>query len=304
MTTLIRELVADLRPLTRPARVLYAGGAFWLGSALVHLVPLAADGWAWSGAVSFRKPLVFSLSVGLLLATIGWVIDRLPRRRLLANAVAWTLLVSSSVEVGLIALQAWRGRASHFNVMQAGDAAIFGAMGAMVGLMALSLLAVLVWSVVERPSDPLHRTAVIAGLALVATGLGIGQWLISLGVEFVATSGAVPETVMYGEGVPKFPHALAFHGIQLFIVTSILLPRGSLSRSSQLFVLRLMAASYSAVLAFASLQAVTGGGPYASSVWNLGLAGAVVVTVGTLAWTIRDVSRMRTTDMDLAVPVA
>lgn len=304
MTTLIRELVADLRPIGRPARALYVGGAFWLASALVHLVPLAADGWAWSGAVSFRKPLTFSLSVGLLLVTIGWVLDRLPRRPRLGNAVAWTLLVSSSVEVALIALQTWRGRASHFNVMQSGDAAIFGAMGAMVGLMALSLLAVLVWSVVERPSDPLHRTAVIAGLALVATGLGIGQWLISLGVEFVASFGAVPETVMYGEGVPKFPHALAFHGIQVFIITSVLLPRGSLSPHSQLRVLRLVAASYTAVLAFASMQAVSGGGPYAPSFWNLGLVGAVTVTVGTVAWTIRDVSRKRLADMEQRLPVA
>lgn len=304
MTTLIRELAGDLRPIGRPARLLYAGGAFWLGSALVHLVPLAADGWAWSGAVSFRKPLIFSLSVGLLLATIGWVLDRLPPRRFLGRAVAWTLLVSSSLEVGLIALQTWRGRASHFNVMQSEDAAIFGAMGALVGLMAVCLLAVLVWSVVERPSEPLHRTAVIAGLALVATGLGLGQWLISLGVEFVASFGAVPETVMNGEGVPKFPHALAFHGIQLFIITSVFLPRGSLSSSSRLRVLRLMVASYTAVLVFASMQAVSGGAPYVLSSWNLGMAAALAVTVGTLAWTIRDVLRTRAADMGAPVPVA
>jgi hypothetical protein len=77
-TTLVRNLAADLRPIRRPARVLYAGAAAWIVSGLVHLVVLAANGWAWSGAVSFRKPPTFSVSIALLLATIGWVLDRLP----------------------------------------------------------------------------------------------------------------------------------------------------------------------------------------------------------------------------------
>ena len=47
--TLVHDLVADLRPTHRPARVLYAGAAFWLASGLIHLGVLAADGWAWSG---------------------------------------------------------------------------------------------------------------------------------------------------------------------------------------------------------------------------------------------------------------
>ena len=70
-----------------------------------------------------------------------------PRRNRprLAGALAWTFLVSSSVEVGLIAVQAWRGRASHFNVMEAGDAAVFALMGAAVGFMSLCLLGLLVW---------------------------------------------------------------------------------------------------------------------------------------------------------------
>ena len=86
---MIATLVHDLRPTRRPARVLYAGAAFWLASGLVHLAVLAADGWAWSGAVSFGKPLVFSVSIGLLLATAGWVLDRLPDRPRLAGILSW-----------------------------------------------------------------------------------------------------------------------------------------------------------------------------------------------------------------------
>jgi hypothetical protein len=274
--TLARTLVADLRPTRRPARVLYAGAAFWLASGLVHLGVLAANGWAWSGAVSFRKPLVFSVSIGLLLATVGWVLDRLPDRPRLAGALAWTLLGSSTLEVGLITVQAWRGRASHFNTLTSGDALIFAAMGILVGVMSLCLVAVLVWSLVRPPGDRLVRLAVVGGMALVATGLGIGQWMVQLGNDFVETHGAVPGTVLVGQhGVAKFPHAVAFHGIQLFILAAVLLRRADLAEATRRRVLRLIVWSYAAMLVLASAQTVTGRAPLDPSVWSLGLACAL-----------------------------
>ena len=77
-TKIIRQLADDLRPARKQARLLYWGAAFWLTIGAIHLIPLARDGWAWSGPLSFRKPIVFSVSMGLLLATMGWVLDRLP----------------------------------------------------------------------------------------------------------------------------------------------------------------------------------------------------------------------------------
>jgi hypothetical protein len=286
--TLVHDLVADLRPTRRPARVLYAGAAFWLASGLVHLGVLAADGWAWSGAVSFRKPLVFSVSVGLLLATIGWVLDRLPDRPRLAGALSWALLSSSTVEVGLITMQAWRGRASHFNTLAAGDALVFAAMGIMVAVMSLCLVAVLVWSLVEPPRDPLVRLAVIGGMALVMTGLGIGELMVQLGNDFVETHRAVPDTVLYGQhGVVKFPHAVAFHGIQVFIVAAVLLRRGGLAEAAGRRVLRLVVWSYAAALVLASVQTVTGHAPLDPSAWSLGLVLALATMAAALVRTVR-----------------
>jgi len=273
----LRDLVADLGPTRRPARVLYAGAAAWLASALVHLVVLAADGWAWSGAVSFRKPLTFSVSIALLLATIGWVLDRLPDRPRRAGTIAWTLLVSSTLEVALITMQAWRGRASHFNTLQDGDALVFAAMGILVAVMSLCLVAVLVWALVRPPADRLVRIAVTGGLLLIMSGLGIGQWIIELGNDFVETRMAVPDTVVYGErGVAKFPHAVAFHGIQAFIVAAVLLRRTTLAEAARRRVLRLIVWSYAAVLVFASVQTVTGSAPLDPTAWSAGLALSLV----------------------------
>lgn len=276
MSNVIATIISDLRPVRRSARVLYAGAVFWLLSAAVHLGAMALDDWQWSGAVSFRKPFVFSLSVGLLLATIGWVLDRLPDRPRLAGTLAWVFLIFSTIEVGLITMQTWRGRASHFNVFESGDAVVFAAMGASIGVMSLCLIGALVWSAIERPSDRLVRLAVIGGLALVATGLGIGQWIIELGNDFVAANQQVPDTVVYGEeGVAKFPHAVAFHGIQVFILSAVMLNRGRLPDPARRRLMRLVFWSYTAILVFASAQTVAGRAPLAASVWILGLVASV-----------------------------
>jgi integrase len=44
--------------------------------------------------------------------TVGWILDRLLDRPRLAGTIASTLGVSSTIEVGLITVQAWRSGAS------------------------------------------------------------------------------------------------------------------------------------------------------------------------------------------------
>ncbi|HKJ57022.1 MAG TPA: hypothetical protein VJ978_13655, partial [Nitriliruptoraceae bacterium] len=175
-------LLHDLRPITATSRRLSLGGAAWVASAVVHVGMLASTGFVWQGAVSWRKPIVFGFSIGLLLATIGWVLDRLdPDDGRLARGLGWTLLVSSSIEVGLITLQAWRGEASHFNVAEPTDAAIFAGMGAAIAVMSVCLVTVFAWVLRRRPTDPVLALALTAGMGLVMAGLGVGQWAIELG---------------------------------------------------------------------------------------------------------------------------
>jgi hypothetical protein len=277
------QIADDLRPQRRHSRLLYAGAAFWMVSAFLHTLVLAITGFHWDGAVSWRKPIVFGLSMGLLLATVGWVLDRLPDRRRPSASISWTLLVSSFVEIGLITLQAWRGEASHFNTLEPTNAVIFSMMGISVAFMSVCLMAVLVWSVVERPADPLVRLAVIGGLALVMTGLGIGQWLIELGNDYVAFNGAVPDTVISGPaGEPKFPHAIAFHGIQVLIVSALMLRRTPAPEAARLAKIRGVLVAYAGMLGFASIQSIAGRAPTEASIWAAGLGISVLALVSLL----------------------
>jgi hypothetical protein len=283
-------VVERLRPRRGPSRLLGRFALFWLASALLHMGVWAVDGGAWSGAISWRKPIVFSLSIGLLLWAFGWLLDQLPHRRRLAWSLAAILAISSTAENGLIITQTWRGEASHFNTFEATNGAIFAAMGAMVAVMSVTIVAGFVWSLIERPSDPIVRSALYWGFALVIAGLGIGQWIISLGNAYVEQFSQVPSTVTYGDaGVVKFPHAIAFHGVQLFMVAAASLSAtAGAHRQRARTLMRLVVASYLGVFAFSAVQTGSGRAPadvMAGTSALLVLSTAVLVAaLGVIAW--------------------
>lgn len=104
----------------------------------------------------------------------------------------------------------------------------------------------------------------LAGMALIMSGLGIGQWLVSLGNSFYDTFNAVPETVTTGEaGAPKFPHAVAFHGIQVFMVAAIMIKHAAIDSSAAIKRLWLVVIGYTGVLGAAMLQAILDHGLHA-----------------------------------------
>lgn len=282
---MVRHTLRQLGPQTRGARVVMTTAIAWAVSASVHVGVLVADGGGWDGPVSWRKPIVFSASIALLLWAVGWVLDRMPvARPRLAGALAWGLAVTSTIETSLIVLQTWRGRASHFNVFDPADAVVFGVMGAMVGLMALGLVSLLVWALVERPTDPATRWAVLGGLAMIATGLGVGRWLIELGMAYVDRFGAVPEVVTNGDAVVKFPHAVAFHGIQLFALVVALGVATDLTAARRLLAVRAAVLGYGGLLVFAVGTSIAGQPADTLAAWSVPLvAGSGVAIVASLA---------------------
>ncbi len=256
------DFISQLRLTKTSSRRLGVAGAILGVSALVHLIVLLVDGGTWEGAVSFRKPITFGISVGLLLWTCGWIMDRLPDRPRLERVLAVTLIASGLVEVALITVQAWRGVPSHFNVFTPGDSTVFSLMGASIGIFSIGLAVLFLWSILQRPSDGPTRLAVLAGMALVMTGLGIGPWIIELGMEMTERLGVVPDTVLAGAaGVAKFPHAMALHGIQLFIGVAIVGRSWGLSDGGRIRAMRLVVAGYSSLVAWAIVHTNAGRAP-------------------------------------------
>lgn len=276
--TALFDLRSDLLPRRGPSRMVAKVGAFWLLSAVLHTAVFFADDQAWAGSVSWRKPIVFSFSFALILWSFGWVLDRLPHRPRLAWGLAGTMAFFSSTEMLLIAGQQWRGRPSHFNTEEAGNALIFSLMGLSVVFISLALVGLFIWALIQRPKSPVDRLALIAGMVLVLSGLGIGQWLITLGFEYVDQFGRVPEQVIVGEaGVAKFPHAVAFHGLQVFMVCAAMLRRSGLAAPAAQRLLRMVVLGYFSLMGFSILQTNQGLSPL-----DLGSAPSILLILGLL----------------------
>lgn len=290
-----------LLPQRRTSRFL-SRVALWLtASAFAHMVAGIVVGDDWSGAVSFRKPVTFGVSFALLLWACGWVLDRLPEPRRLTGAVAWALAVSAVVEVALISLQTWRGVASHFNLATPIDAAIFGGMGLTIVVNTAALVVLTLWVIIAGPADRAQRAAARAGLVMIVVGLGVGAWVIELGVQYFETFGTVPDTVTAGAaGVAKFPHALALHGIQTFILAGFAAARAGLGVSERVRVVRLAVTGYSLMLTWSIVHTNAGRAPFdlAGVETVLAVAGALALawataTVGVAALRSRTAVRLR-----------
>lgn len=275
------EVVAALGPSSRPSRLLWYGTLLMLASAALHTVVFLFSGTPWDGAVSWRKPITFGVSFAALFWSFGWILDRLPNRPRLAWPLAVTYTVSSAVEVGLITFQQWRGHPSHFNTFESENALIFGLMGVMVVFISLSLIGLFVWVLVERPADPLERLAIVSGMALILLGLGIGQQIINLGNAYAEQFNEVPDTVISGEaGVAKFPHGVAFHGLQVFAIAAVLLGASAVDRAVARRTMLAVVVGYFGVLVFSVTQSFGGRAPLDLDVLSgLLLIGSMAVVV-------------------------
>jgi hypothetical protein len=279
MSELLRQVWLAVRPITAQQRFLWWCGTLMLASGAVHAVVAVVDWAPWWGAVSWRKPVVFGMSFGLLAWSAVWVMRQLPVRRW--GWIPVGLLAGGSiVELIAITMQRWRGEPSHFNYHTSFDAAVWGVMSKAIIIVALALAVLLVWSLVQFRGTPAARIAVVAGLSAMMVSGYIGMDMAALGEAAAAATGHAPATILFGAGgSAKLAHALGMHGLQVLGVLAIGLGLRSASTRTQVGVMVLAAAGYAVVFA-AVIATAYAGRAWISPAWPLGLltlAGVVAV---------------------------
>jgi hypothetical protein len=172
---IVKIIMEIILTLLKSNRILFVAGLVFLASALFH----AAVWWlagmpTLTGPVSWRKPITFGLSTGVLLLSLGWVLGLLPvtpRRQ----RQAWLLSALLVAEVGLIDMQQWRGVASHFNAATAFDSAVFTTMGVLI-LAARVVIALWTRDVFTQPlaASRLNVLAIRTGMVMLNVGNLIG----------------------------------------------------------------------------------------------------------------------------------
>jgi hypothetical protein len=259
---------------TPPQRVLGWGALAFLASGLFHVVVWWIDGIPpLEGPVSWRKPIVFGLSTGVLSLSLMWIIGLLPQTvRLYRQSVGYTGLIAA--ELLLIAMQQWRGVGSHFNNATAFDGAVFTAMGVII--MAAAVILALWTRAIFRPLAAPHHFVLSAraGMLLLNAGNLMGVFIAAWGGAQVA-QGLTPN--IYGAaGQLKIPHAVALHAVQVLPVIAWLLHRASASKRA----MRLAVSGYVGLFSFALVQTFSGRAPLDLTIATTLLAVASLALMG------------------------
>jgi hypothetical protein len=250
-----------------------------LASGAVHAVVAAVDGGSWWGAVSWRKPVVFGMSLGILAWSVVWVLRQLPVRRW-GWWPAGLLGGASIVELVSITMQRWRGEASHFNYRTGFDEAVWTVMSQAILLVALALGVLLVWSLVQFRGTPAARIAVVVGLSAMMVSGYVGYGMAAAGEAAAAATGEAPDSIVFGAaGSAKLAHAMGLHGLQVLGFLAVGLGLRPPSRRTQLAVMVPAAVGYASVLAAVVATAYAGRAWISPSAPMAVLAAAGVVTL-------------------------
>jgi len=241
------------------ARALYLGGLLLLGSGALHGLVYAIDGGGWSGPLSWRKPILFGISTGATLLSLGWVLGLvLPpggRERWLGAAVAG----ASVLEVALVTLQTWRGEASHFNTGTPVDAVIYRMIEVGVAVLFLGVAGLSARVLGPLPPQRLplaDRIAVRVGMALLLIGALLGVLMTVHGHEALQ-HGDDPR--IFGEaGALKFAHGIPLHAIQWLPLTAWAARRLGSPEGHRTVGLSVMSAGLVALSGFAAWQTFAG----------------------------------------------
>ena len=192
----------------------------------------------------------------MTLWSLGWLEKNLTRRGWLDRATGWTVSVSLVLEVAFITLQRWRGTASHFNHATTVDEIIDFSM---LGLIVIAFLGICYFTVRcfgKLKLDADFKLALRAGVVFLVASCLIGFMISVYGYERLA-EGLSPEKVGKS-GVPKFPHGIAIHALQMLPLAVFVMRRLATPLTHRASVVRWLTASFVLQIVFASYQTFNG----------------------------------------------
>jgi hypothetical protein len=303
-----------LRDATAGHRGLVVFAISCLPFALATIILGVVDTRVIAGAPAWNKPFKFFVSGGIYALTFAWYLGqwreddllrgRLPRVLSWAGTGVWVALL---VELVLIAMQAWRGTTSHFNVATPLDTLVFNVMG--IAILALTLIHFGLWVALLRArwTDRARLSALRWGAGLTLIGLAVGGLMVTPSRDQVARlqagSGSVAgaHTVGVPDGGPGLPlvnwsteagdrrisHFVGLHAMQAVPLVLLLAPR-PWTPAAVLAAVRATGLAWAGVTALLILQAQQAR-PLLRPGTSLGLALALII----VGWTAAVVAAAR-----------
>ena len=272
LTSLLERLWLAGAPLT-------GVGLLMLALLAVSVAGLWADPRTITGAPAWLKPAKFAASIAIYTLTLAWVFTYLAAWTRTRRVVGWTTAVVMVVEWAIIALQAWRGTTSHFNVGTPLDATLFSVMGGAIVLQTFLSIAVAVALWRQRFDDRALGWALRLGMTITIIGaLSGGLMTRPTAEQFELLRAGQPVAIVGGHtvgapdggvGLPgtgwstehgdiRVAHFLGLHALQALALLALVLGhRRSLDRTRARVVI-VAGASYALLFALFLWQALGG----------------------------------------------
>ena len=248
-----------------PQKIAYSVGYGVMLTGLVHLVwYLVSPGAILEGPVGFRKPMVFGLSAGFTLVTMGWLLNFYKSRPRLHTVMMSMMSAALVIEIIIIDMQRIRGLPSHFNMGTPLDAALWSTMGITILVFATVATTQAILSFGKLTGTPSMNLAIRISMLLFFFSQLSGQFVVTHGMSQVLVDGTfilenVETSTTVGEaGNLKLPHAISLHSIQALPLLGLLLLGIPFSKNLQLALVVAAGLGFSAITAFAQTQAFAG----------------------------------------------
>jgi hypothetical protein len=299
-----------LRHLWKANTPLTVTGLLMLPALAIAAAGLVIDPRFITGAPAWLKPAKFALSIAIYVFTLAWVFTLIPDFKRTRRTVGWVTAIAMVVELGIIALQAWRGTASHFNVSTPLNAVLFAVMGTIIILQTVTSIAVAVALWRQEFEDQALGWAVRLGMMMTIIGALSGGLMTRPTADQLAAAHAgraLPvigaHTVGGPDGGPgmrgtgwstehgdlRIPHFMGLHAIQALPLIALLLRRRRLPSNARTRLILTAAGSYFALFAILLAQALRGQALLDPDAVTMGALGGWALVTMLCAW--RSVAR-------------
>jgi len=190
-------------------------GILMLIDTAISLVGLVIDPTLIVGAPAWLKPLKFGISTSLFCFTLAYMIGHLIKTRRVATILGNVMAVALVPEIALIDMQAARHTTSHFNTAAAFDAAVYGAMGMIIGVVFTASILLFIVTCFETFADRALGLSIRLGLLLALLGMSTGVFMATPTRQQLAEAhktGAHPHSGAHSVGGPDGGPSLPITG--------------------------------------------------------------------------------------------
>jgi hypothetical protein len=230
----------------------------------VLLILLPFDHVRVEGRYRLIKPLNFTLSMAMYLATVVILLDYLRASMWWKRVISWGISICILTAITCITMQAFRGTTSHFNNSTPFDSAVSSLMDIADPLNAVFIFILLIFALRSKYNvSPPTQLGIVLGIIGFLAGSAVGGVMVLHGQNVVGVAPGGPGLPVLNwsttGGDLRIAHFLGIHALQILPIAAWIIgqPKG-LSTRAKLTAVGAVSAGFILLMGVVFLQALNG----------------------------------------------